>query len=125
MPSRTGLLVFLIAVVLLPGCGGRPMARVKGRVTCNGKPVASAALTFSPVPQSEGDLEAGKPATGFSDADGKYVLSTYKAHDGALVGKHRVTVALDDANPARCKRLTHLVREVGPGDNDLNVELNE
>jgi hypothetical protein len=101
------------------------MARVKGRVTCNGQPVANAHLTFSPVPPSEGDLEAGRPATGFSDAEGRFVLSTHKSHDGALVGKHRVVVTLDDTNPARCKRLTHLVREVGPKDNDLTVELNE
>jgi hypothetical protein len=125
MATRTGLPVFLMAIMLLPGCGRPSLARVKGRVTCNGKPVANAHLTFSPVPRSEGDLEAGKPATGFTDAEGSFVLSTYKPRDGALIGQHRVAVTLDDINPARCKRLTHLVRQVGPGDNDLTVELNE
>ena len=73
------------------------MAPVRGRVVCDGKPVNQASLIFSPVPRNEDATEAGKPATGFTDAEGKYVLSTHRALDGALVGQHRVTVTLDDA----------------------------
>jgi hypothetical protein len=100
------------------------MAPVKGRVTCNGKPVAEAAITFNPVPQSEKDKEPGKPATGYTEADGTYVLSTFRKHDGAIVGKHRVTVVLDATNPARCKLETESVREVKPGGNEVDIELN-
>jgi hypothetical protein len=102
------------------------MAPVKGRVTCNGKPVAQAQIIFSPVPPNESDKEAaGKPASGFSDNDGYYVLSTYKVHDGALIGQHRVTISLEDTNPAarHCKKVTQLVVEVKAGDNDLPLEL--
>src|SRR5262245_40614367 len=93
--------VFIVAV-LLAGCSGPRMSPVKGQGTCTGKPVAEAAITFSPMPRFEKDLEPGKPATGFTDAEGNYTLSTFKNYDGALVGKHRVTVVLDDTNPARC-----------------------
>ena len=111
--------------VLLSGCGGPKMARVKGRVLYNDRPVREAAVTFNPMPQSEKDLEPGKPATGFTDADGYYELSTYRPYDGALVGKHRVTVTLDDTNPARCKRHQEFVLEVGAGSNDLDIPLNK
>jgi hypothetical protein len=101
------------------------MAPVKGRVTCDGKPVKQASLIFSPVPKNEGDKEAGKPATGFTDAEGNFVLSTYKPLDGAQVGKHDVTITLDDTNPARCKRLTKTTREVAPGENEIVIELKQ
>jgi hypothetical protein len=119
------LLVVVVGLLLLPGCGGPSMAPVRGQVTCNGKPVKDAAITFSPVPKSEEDKEPGKPATGFTDGEGNYVLSTYKPLDGALVGQHRVTVSLDDANPARCKRSTQILLEVMPGTNELKIELNK
>jgi hypothetical protein len=99
------------------------IAPVRGRVTCNGRPVAQASLIFSPIPSSDEDQQPGKPATGFTDAEGNYVLSTYKALDGARVGPHRVTITLDDTNPARCQRLTHLKLEVARGRNELDIEL--
>jgi hypothetical protein len=123
MRSRFCLLVFLIAALLSAGCGKTHMAPVTGRVMFNGKPVAEAAVTFDPVPRSEDDQTPGKPATGFTDAEGYYVLSTYKAEDGALVGEHRVSVTLDDTNPARCKREKKLTLEVGPGSNVHNIEM--
>ncbi len=36
--------------------------------------------------------EGGRPATGITDAQGKFSLETMKPGDGALVGKHKVTV---------------------------------
>jgi hypothetical protein len=62
---------------LLVGCG-QSLAPVKGRVTCNGKPVAEAQITFNPVGKDATDKEAGKPGTGFTDAEGNFVLSTYR-----------------------------------------------
>ena len=125
MSFRVGPPAAGLVLVFLAGCGGPVMAPVKGRVTCNGKPVAEAAVTFNPAARSEEDKEPGKPATGFTDADGNYVLSTFKNYDGALVGKHRVTVMLDDTNPAKCKREKQFVREVRAGSNELAFELNE
>jgi hypothetical protein len=125
MRSCAALLALGTGLLLLAGCGGPALAPVKGRVTCNNKPVAEAAITFSPIPKSEGEREAGKPATGFTDADGYYVLSTYRNEDGALIGPHRVMVMLDDTNPARCKRSTLRNLEVTPGSNQLDIELNK
>ena len=88
-----------------------------------GKAVANAAVTFSPMPKDEKDREPGRSGTGFTDAEGYYVISTHKPYDGALVGQHRVRVALDDANPARCKRNTYVVLEVKADGNELNIEL--
>ena len=103
---RVRVFAGLVVLALLSGCGGPQMARVKGKVTCNGKPVAQATITFSPMQRHDKDREPGKPATGFTDEKGTYDLSTFRHYDGALVGKHRVTVTLDDANPARCPRST-------------------
>jgi hypothetical protein len=125
MRSCAALFALGTGLLLLAGCGGPTLAPVQGRVTCNNKPVAEAAVTFSPVPQTEGEREPGKPATGFTDQGGYYVLSTYRNEDGALVGPHRVTVMVDDTNPARCKRLTLCNLEVKPGSNQLDIELNK
>jgi hypothetical protein len=124
MRLRLSTLAALAAVVLLSGCGGPKMAKVKGQVTYNGKPVTQAAITFNPVGASEKEKNPGKPATGFTDEHGNYELSTFRPYDGALVGKHRVTVTLDDTNPARCRRFQEFVLEVGPASNTLDVPLN-
>lgn len=118
------LLATAAVLAFLPGCGGPTMAPVKGRVTCNGKPVADAAVTFAPIARSDKDREPGKAATGFTDAEGYYRLSTFKNYDGALVGKHRVSVVIDDTNPARCGRLKQVeMMEVVTGENVLDIEL--
>jgi hypothetical protein len=125
MRARASLFLFGFGFLLASGCGSNTMAPVKGRVTCDGQPVAGAHLIFAPVPESDDDREPGKPATGLSEADGNYALSTYRLHDGARVGKHEVTVTLDDTNPARCERKTVRTVEVKPGSNVLAIELKE
>jgi hypothetical protein len=87
-------LVVVLAIAGLPsfsGCaqGKFPVAATKGKVVCNGKPVTSGSVTFSPVGES-GSLEAGKPATATVGPDGTFVLSTNSRFDGAVVGKHSV-----------------------------------
>jgi hypothetical protein len=109
----------VVGLALTAGCGSSTMAPVKGRVTFKGRPVAEAYVTFSPGPRFDGDKEPGKPATGQTTADGQFVLSTYKPYDGALIGKHRVVVFLDDTNPTKCKRNKRFEVEVKPGTNDL------
>jgi hypothetical protein len=125
MRIESVLIVMLLAAVCLSGCMDTPMAPVKGRVLCNGKPVVAAQVTFSPVPKYKEDSEPGKASTGFSDAEGVFVLSTHKELDGAQVGQHNVTVTLDDANPALCKRHVQIKVEVTRGPNEFNLELNQ
>jgi hypothetical protein len=116
-------LVIVLGLACLSGCGGATMAPVKGRVMCDGKPVANASVTFNPVPGDDKDITPGKPGTGYSDAEGYFVLSTYKPADGALVGQHRVRVWVDDTNPAKCKRNTVVVKEVKAENNVIDIEL--
>jgi hypothetical protein len=77
------------ASVLLPGCGPTEnlpeCAPVTGKVTIGGQPLASAMVTFHP----EGEGNKGQAST---EVDGTYVLNTYDVKDGAVVGKHTVTV---------------------------------
>jgi hypothetical protein len=77
----------LFSAMLIGGCGGGHQlstAPVRGKVTFNNRPVASAQVIFTP--------ERGRAATGQTGEDGSFVLSTYKNGDGAIIGHHRVTV---------------------------------
>jgi hypothetical protein len=123
--SLSAVCVCVAVLIGSSGCGGPAMATVRGKVTCKGKAVAQAHLIFSPVPRSPEDREPGKPATGFTDDNGEYTLSTFKAYDGALVGPHEVTISLDETNPARCARMKKVNFEVKRGDNEINIELSD
>lgn len=83
-----GLLLGLGALLFLPGCGpDRPKTiDVHGFVTLDGDPVEGAAVLFSPA--------EGRPATGTTDAQGKFELQTFEPGDGAVEGNHRVAVTL-------------------------------
>jgi uncharacterized GH25 family protein len=123
MSRPCAVLFFATVSLLAAGCGGKSMAPVKGQVTFNGKPVPEAAITFAPMGTAADEAEPGKPGTGFTDADGRYELSSYKEYDGAVVGQHKVKIVVDDTNPIKCKRFTETTLEVQPGENELNIEL--
>jgi hypothetical protein len=76
----------IVCLALLSGCGSKlpETAPVVGKVTMNGKPVSSGTIMFCP--------EKGRAATGQIGPDGTYSLTTFKPGDGALLGKHRVTI---------------------------------
>jgi hypothetical protein len=80
----TGLLG--VGLVLITGCGpSRPeTAPVNGHVTFQGKPVSTGQIMFQP--------EHGRPAIGTINPDGTYRLTTFQSDDGALPGRHRVTI---------------------------------
>ena len=79
------------------GCGGgadtkldakkRPTFPVSGTVTYKGMPVAEAVVTF----RSTG-MGATVAAAGTTDSSGNFTLTTYKGGDGAVEGKHVVSV---------------------------------
>jgi hypothetical protein len=79
------------------GCfdrNGRPATHpVKGRVTYQGKPVADASVAFLAP-------GAPSPASGTTDADGRFTLSTFAQGDGAVAGTHVVTVKKLSLQPA-------------------------
>jgi hypothetical protein len=82
------VIALLSILVLIAGCGsnGPEMAKVRGIVTLDGKPVEDAAVGFAP---QNGD----RPATGTTDASGQFTLTTFTPGDGAVVGTHTVTVS--------------------------------
>jgi hypothetical protein len=78
-------------VLAATGCGGgrKPVA-VSGTITLDGKPLAGATVTFSPV---EGH---GRSAGGLTDDSGEFDLTTFNSGDGALPGDYKVIVDLKD-----------------------------
>src|SRR5215204_672559 len=83
----------LLLSALLPlaaGCGQAKTVKVQGVVTLDGKPLPGATVTFSPI-------QEGRAASGRTDTDGSFRLTTYRTDDGALPGEYKVIVAVDKA----------------------------
>jgi hypothetical protein len=95
MTYQLRCVVPLLAILLCVGCnsGTRrpPTYPVTGTVIYKGKPLEGAMVTF--VPADGATVEA---ATGLTDAEGKFKLTTYTADDGANAGDFMVKVAKYD-----------------------------
>jgi hypothetical protein len=79
----------------LAGCGGQGKpVKVEGVVTLDGKPFPGATVTFFPA---EGN---GRSASGLSEEDGSFRLTTFKPDDGALPGEYKITVSFGEADKA-------------------------
>lgn len=88
MHARTIAIVSLLlgaAVGAVSGCGGQGTIFVTGTVTLDGKPLPDAVVAFAPK-------DGRRPATGRTDAEGNFQLSTFSANDGALPGEHVVII---------------------------------
>ncbi len=84
-------LLATVALLLSVGCSsseptGALTAAVKGKVTFKGQPVTKGTVAFEP----DG---GGKEAFGTIQPDGTFIMTTYKKEDGAVLGKHRVSVS--------------------------------
>ncbi len=74
------------------GCGGEPIAKVSGVVRLDGQPAENISVTFTPKPNAKGEVLS---SSGLTNADGRYDLKvTITGQVGAVVGMHRVTLAL-------------------------------
>ena len=73
------------AALAAAGCGPKPV-QTKGVVTMDGRPLAKATVMFTS--QEPG----GKGATGLTDANGDFELTTVHGKDRALPGLYKVTV---------------------------------
>lgn len=144
--------VFWVAAFVLAfaaGCGSRGprLARVQGKVTMDGEPLANVIVTFTP----EG---GGIASSGITNEKGEYELACPQGK-GAVVGRHKVSVrsqppkqttaaaqvSSDDPSyqyggqdsatapkfvekvPPRYNTNTELVMEVKPGTNVINLPL--
>jgi len=77
----------VFALVIVVGCakpGTDPTGKVTGTVTYKGQPLERVSVGFFP--------EKGRPASGRTDAQGKFTLSTFVPGDGAVPGRHTVTI---------------------------------
>jgi hypothetical protein len=88
---RCGIfLLALFGLCVCLGCGSETglegLVEVSGLITYDGKPVEAATVAF--VPEGE-----GRAASGMTDADGKFQLTTLKPGDGARPGRYKVTVS--------------------------------
>lgn len=138
MPARRWLGCWL-ALTLLPGCSDSPEKTypVRGVVTVDGKPLEGGSVLFESVePGSSGRRYTARASI---DPQGRYRLTTFRTHDGAMAGRHRAVVlpdrsqATDDPNapplpitvPPRYSTLetTDLEYEVQPRDNTIDIDL--
>lgn len=95
-PRRTVFMLLPLACALLAGCGSSKIAPVSGRITLNGKPLARASVTFAPV-GSKDNQEPGPSSAAITGPDGRYTLSLIgQDGKGAMIGRHKVMVALQD-----------------------------
>jgi hypothetical protein len=84
---RTRLAAVAIGLLLVcAGCGAQRTSPVEGVVLLDGKPVAGASVQF--VPQDK-----GRDATGETDKDGHFALSTFQPRDGAVPGSYKVIIS--------------------------------
>lgn len=66
---------------------------VSGKVNYKGSPVEGAKVTF--LSKSEG----ARSASGRTNAQGEFALTTFKTDDGAIPGEYAVTIMKLDAKP--------------------------
>lgn len=81
------------------GCRGSRTSPVNGVVLLDGKPLADASVQFI----SESD---GRTATGQTDQEGKFSMSTYEPRDGVLPGSYKVVVSPPMGTPDPAKYST-------------------
>jgi hypothetical protein len=115
----------VLLVMSFAGCGktGSELAPVTGRITLDGKPLASADILFQPAGSKP-------PSAGRTNADGRYELAYKRGVMGGTVGSNsvRITISSDVvANPpnipARYNNESELTKEVTSGPNEFNFDL--
>ena len=80
--------VIALALPIACGCGGSDQPEVypvSGTVIFQGEPIADASVRFIP--------NEGPPASGQTDASGRFTLRTFEDDDGAVAGEHTVLVS--------------------------------
>lgn len=122
----------LMCLATLVGCGSSdfPLAKVTGKVLCEGQPVDGCTVYFEPLRVGGENVSAivGQPGFAYTNADGTFIISTSEvgAEDGAVVGMHRVRVG---AGAAKCNcsmddEFTLMEVEVkADGNNDFEIVL--
>lgn len=124
--------VIAIAIAgALAGCrpaGSAPTVPAAGRLTYQGKPLANIDVVFTPT--------QGRRGSGTTNADGRFSISTFARGDGAVPGRHRVTLwpagplaSQIDENPAARSNAAEpqlpFPKRYSSPDSDLIVDLGD
>jgi hypothetical protein len=101
------LLAMAAALCLAAGCGGTKsgMAPVSGQVKLDGQPLEGAQIMFTPSAPQSGSKDASTQSAGVTDKDGKFSLISFDAGEGALVGKHTVSISKSTGTTADGKAI--------------------
>jgi hypothetical protein len=95
-----------LLLLLLPalGCGRNDIVPVSGQITLDGQPLAEAVVVFQPMrnPRDpDAAAHSGMGSVGRTDAAGRYRLRLVEPdREGALVGRHSVTITTAATSPA-------------------------
>lgn len=122
--------ILIIALILQTGCSDQG-SQVTGNVTLDGQPLSNAGVEFIPTSDS------GRIATGRTEPDGKFQLTTSKSVSGVFPGQYKVkittqmTTGTSDADlkttpervPAKYNKKTELTRTVEDGLNQMDFDL--
>lgn len=81
-------LSLLILILVTTGCSGteKGLAKATGQVIYKGKPVEGANVTFLAP-------DGARQASGVTDEEGRFSLSTYSYKDGATIGSNTVVIS--------------------------------
>ncbi|WP_417376312.1 carboxypeptidase-like regulatory domain-containing protein [Gimesia maris] len=122
--------ICLLTVGLFVGCSGGAadtpeLAQVSGTITLDGAPLSKASVTFQP--------QSGSSSVGMTDEAGHYELAYNKNTNGAVPGKHSVTISkmgepgspndTEDQVPPQFNRNSKLTAVVKEGENTVNFDL--
>ena len=119
------LVLFLGAILGLACCGcsqGPQPVHVSGVATQDGVPLKSGKVVLT-------SLDGHPPAVGQIQADGAFVLSTFRPYDGAIPGRYRVAVTTDLQQGNRKLRATFhpgrdfVVTVEEEGENHVPIEV--
>ncbi len=106
---------FLVGLFFLVGCFDEnrlPLAPVSGKVTFQGQPLIGASVVFQ---QSKLPVLA----SGKTDSNGEFILSTFGFEDGAPLGESRVSVTIIESD------YTEFERTMPMPDNSNIVDLDQ
>lgn len=118
---RTALL--LLGLCGFAGCGDDtpPLGEVTGIVTLDGQPLEGVIVVFKP--------EVGRPATGTTDAQGKYTLEYSYEVPGCKAGPNKVYLEWPlgatnaKALPTQYTTNSQLAADVKEGSNTIDLKL--
>jgi 5-hydroxyisourate hydrolase-like protein (transthyretin family) len=91
MKNNLKFTILFVLTCLMVGCSGSKLSglyQVKGKITHQGEPIEDVVVNFFPVTASP----QARSATGKTDADGTFILTTLQTNDGAFEGEYKITL---------------------------------